>query len=124
MTQIERIKHFETLLDRLILINGEMDNALENFRAQLEPMRELDAITAARSGVRISQMTRRESCPPSSGAACSARTEPTMRWRTTAACLPRCSTPPRTRFETGSGKNTHGEACPSLCRAEKPAAFL
>ena len=43
MTQNERIKHFETLLDRLILINGEMDNALENFRAQLEPMRELDA---------------------------------------------------------------------------------
>ena len=43
MTQIERIRHYEALLDRLILINGEMENALENFRAQLEPMRELDA---------------------------------------------------------------------------------
>lgn len=43
MTQIERIKHYEALLDRLTLINGEMENALENFRAQLEPMRELDA---------------------------------------------------------------------------------
>ena len=43
MTQIERIQHYEALLDRLILINGEMENALENFRAQLEPMRELDA---------------------------------------------------------------------------------
>ena len=43
MTQLERIKHYETLLDRITLMNAELENALENFRAQLEPMRELDA---------------------------------------------------------------------------------
>ncbi len=43
MTQIERIEHYEALLDRLTLVCGELENALENFRAQLEPMRELDA---------------------------------------------------------------------------------
>ena len=43
MTQIDRIRHYETLLDRVTLAEAELENALENFRAALEPMRELDA---------------------------------------------------------------------------------
>jgi hypothetical protein len=43
MTQIERIRHYEKLLDRVALAESEFENALENFRAALEPMRELDA---------------------------------------------------------------------------------
>ena len=42
MTQIERIKHYEAMLDRLTLAEAELDNALENFRAALEAQRELD----------------------------------------------------------------------------------
>ena len=42
MTQIERIKHYEKLLDRLTLAESELDNALENFRAALESYRELE----------------------------------------------------------------------------------
>ncbi len=42
MTQIERIKHYEKLLDRLTLAETEFDNALENFRAAHEAVRELD----------------------------------------------------------------------------------
>lgn len=42
MTQIERIRHYETLLDRVTLAEAELENALENFRAALEAVRELD----------------------------------------------------------------------------------
>ncbi len=42
MTQIERIKYYEKLLDRLTLAETEFDNALENFRAAHEAVRELD----------------------------------------------------------------------------------
>ena len=42
MTQIERIRHFEKLLDRVTLANEELENALENFRAAHEAVRELD----------------------------------------------------------------------------------
>ena len=42
MTQIERIRHFEKLLDRVTLANEELENALENFRAAREAVQELD----------------------------------------------------------------------------------
>ena len=42
MTQIERIRHFEKLLDRVTLADEELENALENFRAAREAVRELD----------------------------------------------------------------------------------
>ena len=42
MTQIERIRHFEKLLERVTLADEELENALENFRAAREAVRELD----------------------------------------------------------------------------------